>query len=98
MYIIVKIIGAKVDKLIPLKWIKGLDYSMVFNYGTAWWKKQKVLIFYSKNFDEEPTFGAPLEAFDENRMTACYTAKIVDFFGLLFLYFCSSAFISFSFY
>lgn len=82
MYFIVKIKGSKTSKLVPLKWIKSIDYAKLNTYGLAYVKNDQHEVFYSNNFEDEPRFdGALLNEFDENALPARYRAKITHVFG-----------------
>lgn len=85
MYLLVSLKTEKKEKkIIPIKWIKGLDFIKLLNYGVDLFKNKTFIVFYTQHMDEEPDFNSNIsEKFNEKRR-ACYHATIVRGFGMYF--------------
>lgn len=82
MFFIVALNTTNKDKIIvPFKWIYKLDLVKLLNYGKTAFKKMKVIVYFSKFFDDEPDFNCCRSDVFIARRAACYEATIVRSFG-----------------
>lgn len=65
--------------LVPVKWIKEIDYERVFNHGVN--PSDDFTIFFSPQPEKKPNFDAPvLDVFSPDE-DACYEARVFRGFG-----------------
>lgn len=78
-------VANKTTIVVPWKWIRQVDIIKLLNYGVLYKKKTEVLVYFSKNMQEEPDFNcATLNTFDSHH-TACYCASIIRGFGKYYI-------------
>lgn len=82
MYFLVQIKESREKVIVPKKWIHGLNFTELLNYGLTFFKKRNFKVFFSLNsMDIEPDFKSiTLDKIDQLR-PACYTAKLVKCCG-----------------
>lgn len=66
--------------IVPMKWVQGLQIVKLLNYGRPIYRKSGVLVYYSKDFDEEPNFKKIASKDFQPHEPACYHAGIVKAF------------------
>lgn len=88
MYFLVKIQGSNERIVVPLKWIKGLEMTTLFNYGVSYVKKKIFTVFIFADQSVEPDFALNTFANLNIERPACYKAKILECCGryLIFLH------------
>lgn len=66
--------------VIPEKWIYDVNLESLETYGVN--SNRNMLIFWSKNFQEEPNFAMEKSSdFPSANDRACYLARMIRYFG-----------------
>lgn len=87
MFFIVNLKTSNQDTIIvPMKWILGLQIVKLLNYGRPIHRKAGVLVYYSRDFHEEPNFEKIASKDFHPYASACYHAVIVKAFRKIFVH------------
>lgn len=81
MYFLIKIQDSNEKVVVPLKWIKNLDMTTLFNYGVKYVKKKIFTVFIYADQTVEPDFSLNTFAHLKIEWPACYKAKILKCCG-----------------
>lgn len=82
MYFLVTLKTAiKTTIIVPWKWVQSIDIVKLLNYGIRIQKNTEVLVYFSKNMQEEPDFHSNILNNFKSHKSACYLATIVRGFG-----------------
>lgn len=80
MYFLVHFKDSGKKKIIPSKWIKGLNVKKLLNYGLTYEKRTIYVVFYSKDIYEEPDFKLAIRLNFLENQSACYEGFILKHF------------------
>lgn len=91
MYLVAYLLKLKENVVLPIKYLQNMQFSKLAEHGVN--SEEKVVLFYSKNTNEDPDFQLEPDANDlsENNTRGCFYARILKFFSKLNkMLFCST--------
>lgn len=76
-----RLVGSNEEVRVPINWIKDINLANLLTYGICYQRAKVYKIFCSDNIKDAPDFGAPLLNRLNIGQSACYEAKIVQYFA-----------------
>lgn len=83
LYIVVIFAKSKEIKVVPWKWVEGLNAARVFNGGGARKFIQRK-VFFCVNFNTEANFALNIQEQFDDSIEACYECRVLKAFGKYF--------------